>query len=62
MQFKRILGLFEVLVLDTFAGIVLVIDLDKTLIIAEILFALMASVYTIIKIIDWFLKKRKHGN
>ena len=61
MQFKKTFILIEVLVLDTFAGIVLVIDLDSTLIIAEILFAFLASVYTVIKIIDWFLKKRKHG-
>lgn len=62
MQYKKVMTLIEVLLLDTFAGTVLLIDLDKALIMVEILFAFLASVYTVIKIIDWFFKKRKHGH
>jgi len=59
MQFKGTPFTLEVLTLDVLAGVLLYMDLDKTLIIGEILVAFTASVYTLFRITDWLLKKRK---
>ena len=63
MQFNNNPSFTEVVVLDVIAGFFLMIDLDKTLIIGEVFMVFTASIYTLIKIIDWILKqinKYKH--
>ena len=58
MLYKKIFTFIEVILIDSFAAFILFIDLDKTLIMGEIIFASLASIYTLLKIINYFLKLR----